>query len=176
MNRPQISGIELIRNDSKKDERGYLTRLYDTTRHQFFVTAGPSFNSIAVFNKQIHTLRGMHYQVNEFAETKVAFCLTGKIFDAVIDLRVRSSTYLQSYYGYFGPEEEYIGLTIPAGCAHGYLTLLDDTLMIYLIDKSHSPENERGIPWDDPKFHIPWPDTPNVISMRDKSHPRFEQK
>jgi dTDP-4-dehydrorhamnose 3,5-epimerase len=175
MSKSRISGIELIKNNSKKDERGYLTRLYDTTQDQFFVW-NSSFNSIAVLNKQTHTLRGMHYQVNEFAETKIAFCLTGKIFDAVIDLRVNSETYLQSYYGFFGPEEEFIGLKIPAGCAHGYLTLLDDTLMIYLIDKLHSPENERGISWDDPKFDIPWPDTPHIISIRDKSYPRFEQE
>ena len=95
MSKSRISGIELIKNNSKKDERGYLSRLYDTTQDQFFVW-NSSFNSIAVLNKQTHTLRGMHYQVNEFAETKIAFCLTGKIFDAVIDLRVTSETYLQS--------------------------------------------------------------------------------
>jgi dTDP-4-dehydrorhamnose 3,5-epimerase len=175
MSKPPISGIELIKNDSKKDERGYLAHLYDTSLDHFF-PSDQSFNSIAVLNKYVSTLRGMHYQVNESAETKVVYCLTGRIFDAVIDLRVTSETYLQSYYGYFGPEEEFIGLKIPVGCAHGYLTLADDTLMIYLIDKLHSPENERGISWDDPNFQIPWPETPRVISKRDKSHPRFEQE
>ena len=175
MGKPHISGIELIKNDSKKDERGFLTHLYDTSQNGFF-SPDRNFNSIAVFNKCLFTLRGMHSQVNESAETKVVFCLTGKVFDAVIDLRVTSETYLQSYFGYFGPEEEFIGLKIPAGCAHGYLTLANDTLMIYLINKLHSPENERGISWDDPKFQIPWPETPSIISKRDKSHPRFEQE
>jgi dTDP-4-dehydrorhamnose 3,5-epimerase len=172
---PQIDGVVLIKNNLVQDERGYLSRLYDTTQDDFFLPES-SFNSIAVLNKRAFTLRGMHYQVNAFEETKVAFCLVGKIFDVVIDLRTSSKTYLQSYYGYFGPEEEFIGLTIPAGCAHGYLTLLDNTFMIYFIDNCHSPENERGLAWDDPHFQIPWPNSPRVISARDKSHPFFEQK
>lgn len=175
MSKIPISGIELIKNNSKKDERGYLAHLFDTTQDHFFAS-NPNVNSIAVLNKYMFTLRGMHYQVNESAETKVVFCLTGRIFDVVLDLRVTSETYLQSYHGYFGPEEEFMGLTIPAGCAHGYLTLADDTLMIYLIDKLYSPENERGISWNDPKFKIPWPETPIIISKRDKSHPSFEQE
>jgi dTDP-4-dehydrorhamnose 3,5-epimerase len=130
-------------------------------------------HSLFAFNQTAQTLRGMHYQTNGYEETKIVICALGSIFDVVIDLRPTSKTYLQMYFGKFGPQQDNIGLLVPPGCAHGYLTLADDTAVVYFLDQPHSTQNERGIAWNDPKFKIPWPSEPKVISKRDRNHPNF---
>jgi len=174
MNRKPIIGLELIPNNLVTDDRGWVCRLYDAAG-RFNLGLGNVDHSLFVFNQNALTLRGMHYQINGFEESKITICVSGRIFDAIIDLRPQSITYLQTYVGYFGPQEENIGLAIPAGCAHGYLTLTDHTSVVYFMDQVHSVENERGILWDDPQFAIPWPIAPQILSLRDANHPKFSK-
>lgn len=167
-----ILDMELISNSLIHDDRGWSTRLFELedSRFQGMKTIDHSFFA---FNQKAQTLRGMHYQINGYEETKVVMCALGSIFDVVIDLRPTSKTYLQIYFGKFGPLEKNIGLLVPSGCAHGYLTLADNTAVVYFMDQPHSVQNERGIAWNDPKFKIPWPSEPKVISKRDSNHPNF---
>jgi dTDP-4-dehydrorhamnose 3,5-epimerase len=118
-------------------------------------------------------MRGMHYQVDPYAEAKVVRCTKGAIYDVVIDLRAQSPTF-----------KEWIGVTltaanhkmiyVPEGFAHGFLTLEDDTEVFYQMSEFYHAGSARGVRWNDPSFQIAWPAQPGVISERDATYPDFE--
>ncbi|MFO7712799.1 dTDP-4-dehydrorhamnose 3,5-epimerase family protein, partial [Desulfosarcina sp.] len=119
------------------------------------------------------TLRGLHYQVPPHEEAKLVRCIRGAVFDVIIDLRKGSG----SYGRWFGTE-----LTadaprlfhMPKGTAHGYLSLADDSEILYLVSEFYTPGAERGIRWDDPAFDILWPMTDNLmVSDKDRTWPDF---
>ena len=118
------------------------------------------------------TLRGMHYQTEPKAETKVIRCLRGAIHDVIIDLRRDSPTFRQ-WYGCELTEENRSMLYVPRGFAHGFVTLEPRTEVIYLVSEYYSPECERGVRWNDPAFKIDWPVAPTVISDKDQQFPPF---
>lgn len=158
-------GIEL---QQKNDERGSLTRIWDNI--PFFDKFEVSQVSI-VNNPTKHTLRGLHFQKAPFAENKVIYCVNGKIFDVLVDLRVKSETYLQHLELEIGPNCKYQGLLIPAGCGHGYLTLKSNSTLVYFMDRYFSESNSSGIKWDDPELKINWPKYPSLVSVRDSKLP-----
>jgi dTDP-4-dehydrorhamnose 3,5-epimerase len=155
-----------------QDERGFFARSYceaEFAEHGVsdrFVQANLSRNRLR------GTLRGMHYQTLEHPEAKVVRCVRGAIFDAMVDLRPGSATYL----AVFGRRLDADGgdaVYIPAGCAHGFLTLTDDADVEYLMGSAFVPGAGRGVRWDDPAFQIPWPEPPRVISERDRGYPDY---
>ena len=91
----------------------------------------------------------------------------------VVDLRKESRTYGKHLEIEIGPLEPYAGLFIPAGCAHGYLTLKTNSTLIYFMDKEYSDEHARGIHWGDRSLLIEWPSVPSIISERDSLWPEF---
>ena len=95
------------------------------------------------------------------------------MFDVIVDLRQESSTFGNHLEVVLGLSSAYIGLFVPSGCAHGYVTLEQDSTLIYFMDKEYSAENSKGIHWEDPKLQIQWPIKPTVISARDQSWPKF---
>ena len=95
-------------------------------------------------------------------------------FDLILDLRKDSSTYKKHIEIEIGPECEYQGLFIPAGCAHGYLTLEPNSTLIYFMDKVYSPDNSQGIRWNDSKLSINLPRKPNLVSQQDLQWPELE--
>ena len=106
-----------------------------------------------------------------FSENKIVECISGKVFDVVVDLRMESHTYGKHLEIEIGPLESHIGLFIPAGFAHGYLTLETDSTLIYFMDKEYSAENSAGLLWRDPNLSINWPFEPSLISERDLQWP-----
>ena len=168
----KLKDAYLIDLDPKSDERGFFARAY--CRNEFaahgllieFVQCNLSFNS------RHSTLRGMHYQVHPDEEVKLVRCIRGAIYDVIIDLRPASPTYKQ----WLGVEIDADGrrmLYVPAGFAHGYLTLVDDSEVLYQVSAFYSPESERAVRWNDPAFNIQWPMRPEVISSKDRQHPDF---
>jgi len=123
-------------------------------------------------NPRKGTLRGMHYQLEPFCEVKLVRCISGAIFDAIIDLRRDSSTYRQ-WTGIELSAQNRRSLYVPEGFAHGYLTLSDNSEVLYQVSEFYSPGYERGIRWNDPGFGIEWPTEPLIISAKDASHPDF---
>ena len=109
-----------------------------------------------------------------YSENKVIQCVSGKVFDLILDLRKDSSTYKKHIEIEIGPECEYQGLFIPAGCAHGYLTLEPNSTLIYFMDKAYSPENSKGIRWNDSRLLINWPCQPTLVSQQDLQWPGLE--
>ncbi len=167
-----IHGAYLIDLEKRGDERGFFARQFCQRE---FEKAGLEFQLAQAntsFSADKGTLRGMHYQLGSAAETKLVRCIRGAIWDCVLDLRPESDTFGQ----WFGAElsaENRTMMLAPKGCAHGFLSLTDDSEILYLVDEFYSPELERGVRWNDPKFSIDWPFEPSVISQRDSSHPDF---
>ena len=119
------------------------------------------------------TLRGMHYQLAPRAETKLVRCIRGALYDLILDLREGSATFGQSFGADLTAENRRM-MYVPKGFAHGFITLADDTEAFYFVDEFYSPEHERGIRYDDPRFKLTWPITPTVISDKDKAHRDFD--
>ena len=168
-----IAGAFLIGLEQKSDERGFFGRVF--CREEFggcglkadFVQVNDSYNL------KKGTLRGMHYQLPPSAEVKVVRCIRGAVFDVVLDLRKDSPTFGQSHGAELSAENRQV-MYVPEGCAHGFVTLQDDTELIYFVTQFYDPKTERGIRWNDPRFKIQWPVSPVVISERDRSHRDFD--
>jgi dTDP-4-dehydrorhamnose 3,5-epimerase len=162
---PNSFGIKL---EQKNDERGSLTRIWDSNLFldKFEV------NQISVVNNPVkYTLRGLHFQKAPFTENKIIYCIDGTVFDVLVDLRVKSRNYLQHLEFEIGPDCKYQGILIPAGCGHGYLTLNSNSKLVYFMDSYFSEASSSGIKWDDPQLQINWPKYPSLVSVRDSKLP-----
>lgn len=162
----KIPGAFLIRPQLRPDERGFFARTYCV---QEFAAHG--INSRVVqcsvsSNRLRGTLRGMHFQVAPHQENKLVSCSQGSIYDVIIDLRRDSPAYRQ-WLAVTLTADNLDSLFVPAGCAHGFITLVDDTVVRYDISDFYAPEHARGVRFDDPAFAIEWPIAPAVISPRD---------
>jgi len=115
------------------------------------------------------TLRGMHFQVAPFAETKLVTCVGGAIYDVVIDLRKPVGQ--QAPWCAFDLRDGDYSILIPPGCAHGYLSLTDNVSVIYHINRPYSPNSARRILWNDPDVAVDWPFAPKIISDDDRNAP-----
>ena len=159
-----IDGVFGIISQSSIDSRGSLTRVWDKNSPLVkFNLVQSSF----VLNPQKNTLRGLHYQTYPYSENKVVQCVSGKVFDVIVDLREKSKTFREHMEVILGPKETYLGVLIPFGCAHGYLTLEENTSLLYFMDKEFFPESAQGLLWNDPLLAINWPTQPDLISDRD---------
>ena len=125
-------------------------------------------------NHKRGTLRGLHYQRPPHAETKIICCLSGKLWDVAVDLRKNSSTFLKWTSVELNSDEPKIFL-IAEGCAHGYVTLQDNTTILYFHSEIYSPGHEGGINYLDPILNITWKEAITLISDRDKSLPFLEK-
>ncbi|MBL8513004.1 MAG: dTDP-4-dehydrorhamnose 3,5-epimerase family protein, partial [Betaproteobacteria bacterium] len=154
------------------DERGYFSRVWcqDELSRQG-LNAGLSQVNTALSALQ-GTLRGMHFQVAPHAEVKIARCLRGAAFDVVLDLRPDSPAF-RRWFGLLLTPQSGEMLYIPEGCAHGYLTMADDTELLYFSSVPYAPAAARGVCHDDPAFGIRWPADVRVISQADRSWPAF---
>jgi dTDP-4-dehydrorhamnose 3,5-epimerase len=168
-----LPGAYVIEPEKHADERGFFARVFcekefsEQNLASHFVQAN---NSLA---RTKGTLRGMHYQLQPATEVKLVRCIRGALCDIILDLRDGSPTFGQ----HFGVEltgENRKMLYVPKGFAHGFITLEDDTEAFYFVDEFYSPEKERGIRWNDPRFGVQWPLDPVVISEKDANHPDFD--
>lgn len=168
----KITGAVEVHLERMPDERGFFARTW--CRNEF-ASAGlnPSLVQCSLsFSKRRGTLRGMHYQAAPHAESKLVRCTRGAIFDVAVDLRPESPTYKQ-WFGVVLSAENRSMLYIPEGCAHGLLSLEDDSEVFYQMSEFYDPESARGVRWNDPAFQIAWPERVEVISEQDRSYPNF---
>lgn len=170
-----IAGAYVIDIEPKGDERGFFARGFC---QQEFEAVGLKPNIVQAnigVSRQRGTLRGLHYQVPPYAETKLVRCTAGAVFDVVVDLRPAASSY-RKWLGVELAADTRRMLYVPEGCAHGYLTLVDNTEIFYLVSQFYSAGAERGVRWDDPVFGIEWPITHNlVISEKDRYWPDWSE-
>jgi dTDP-4-dehydrorhamnose 3,5-epimerase len=167
-----IAGVFIIEQERVLDARGFFARTYALEE---FARQGIDFQPIqesVSFNSKRATLRGIHFQKSPDEEQKLVRATQGKIQDVALDLRKNSKTYLQSFATELSAENGK-ALFLPRGIAHGFLTLSDDTEVLYLIDTPYRMESSSGVCWNDPAFNINWPFTPKIISEKDKSWPLY---
>jgi dTDP-4-dehydrorhamnose 3,5-epimerase len=165
-----LKGSFIIDLDLFQDERGWFARTF--CKHEF-EKIGHTKEWVQLnhsYTAHKGTIRGMHYQAASSAEIKLVRCISGKIFDVIIDLRKDSSTFLQ-WTGVELSAENKRMLYIPEGFAHGFQTLSDDCELIYHHSQFYQPNVEAGIRYNDPKIAINWPLPLSNISKRDEEHP-----
>src|SRR6185369_12418011 len=103
------------------------------------------------------------------AETKLVRCIKGGLYDVILDLRKDSPSFGKSFGAELTAENRRM-MYVPKGFAHGLITLSDEVEALYLVDEAYSPEHERGVRWNDPRFAIDWPIAPVVLSEKDRAH------
>jgi dTDP-4-dehydrorhamnose 3,5-epimerase len=166
--------IKLISAPRFRDQRGYFAETY--VRRDFAAAGIP--HEFVQDNESLSrapgTVRGMHFQIPPIAQAKLIRVLTGRIFDACVDLR-RSSPRYGRHTTVELSAESGDQLIVPAGFAHGFCTLERDTTVLYKVDAVYSAEHDRGIDWSDPALAIPWPIGKDaaIVSAKDAALPRL---
>lgn len=169
----EIPGAYLLEPERKEDRRGFFARTYcrDELEERGLDPAVVQCN-ISV-NHQAGTVRGMHYQAAPHEEVKLVRCTAGAIYDVILDLRPESPTF-KRHYGVELTAENRFSLYIPAGVAHGFQSLQDESEVFYQMSEFYYPESARGVRWNDPAFNIEWPLEVSVISEKDLGFADFE--
>jgi len=167
-----IPNVVLIKPKIFKDERGFFIETYKYSEfckygiNETFLQDNHSRSTKGV-------LRGLHYQKNPASQGKLVRCTIGEIFDVAVDIRKSSPSY-GKWAGAILSEENREMLYIPPGFAHGFLVLSDVAEVLYKTTEEYSPENDRGIFWNDPAIAINWPVDNPVVSEKDKKMPLLE--
>jgi len=170
-----FDGLWVIETESKSDDRGFLTRLFCKNEfdkidfHQEFVQEN------LTLTKTKGTFRGFHYQLPPHTETKLVRCISGKVLDIVIDLRKDSKTFLKNYSLELDSSKLNM-ILVPEGFAHGFQTLTDNCMLLYLHSNFYNSNFERGIRFNDPAINIELPLSITDISDRDKKHVNILKK
>ncbi|MEP7145904.1 MAG: dTDP-4-dehydrorhamnose 3,5-epimerase [bacterium] len=165
----KLKDLYVIEPEAFRDERGIFARTY--CKKEF---AQINFDKEIVqinfsYNNIKGTLRGLHYQPAPYEETKLIRCTSGKVFDVAVDLRKSSDTYLDWYGIELSPENMRM-ILIPGGFAHGFITLKDNSGLIYHHTEYYNPSAEKGIRYDDKTINIEWPVEITVISDKDNNY------
>ncbi|MDQ0903927.1 dTDP-4-dehydrorhamnose 3,5-epimerase [Paenibacillus sp. V4I7] len=169
----KLPGLFIIEPDVYEDHRGFFMESYHRTKlaeHGIDIPFVQDNHSLSV---EIGVLRGLHYQLNPKAQTKLVRVVSGAIYDVAVDIRKNSST--------FG---EWVGVTlsaankrqllVPQGFAHGFCTTEPQTQVLYKVDEYYSPVHDRGILWSDPAIGIDWPTANPILSDKDQKHPSLK--
>jgi dTDP-4-dehydrorhamnose 3,5-epimerase len=161
-----LAGAYTVDIDRHQDNRGYFARVFcadEFSAHGLKATVAQGSVS---FNAKRGTMRGMHFQYPPASETKFVRCTRGAVVDVIVDLRPESPTYLQHVAVNLSADNGR-GLYVPKRFAHGFVTLTDDTELVYLISNYHTPGAEGGLRHDDPALGVIWPVPIQVIAERD---------
>jgi len=166
----ELSGVYIIELDLIGDSRGFFSRFWCQKE---LAEVGLNFEIAQINNSYsaaAGTTRGLHYQHEPHAEAKIVSCTGGRVFDVAVDIRPNSPTYLQWFGTELTPENNRL-LYVPAGFAHGYQTLEDDTRLLYLVSEFYAPDAEDGLRFDDPAIGVEWPKEATSVSDKDRNWP-----
>jgi dTDP-4-dehydrorhamnose 3,5-epimerase len=169
----KLARVFEINLELNSDERGFFARSWCQKEFEDQGLNPKVVQCSVSFNARKGTLRGIHYQDAPYPEAKLVRCTKGAIYDVVVDLRPQSPTF-KDWIAVVLTAEKRNMLYVPEGCAHGFLTLEDETEVFYQMSEFYHAEASRGVRWDDPAFQIVWPGKVEVISERDRTHPNFE--
>ena len=165
-----LDGVLVIEPKVFRDSRGIFYESYSEKEYEEFGIP----NHFVQDNHSVSTqgtVRGLHYQVNP-GQAKLVRVTRGEVFDVVVDIRQDSPT-RGKWWGTFLSETNYLQLYVPVGFAHGFCVLSESAELLYKCSDYYSPENERGIIWNDPDLAIDWPAKQPILSEKDQTHPRF---
>ncbi len=169
-----IKDLLIIKPDIYPDDRGYFFESYNEKRFKDngismdFVQDNQSKSSYGV-------IRGLHYQLEPHAQTKLVRVLQGKIFDVAVDIRKNSPTY-GKWFGAELSDENFLQLLIPKGFAHGFSVLSESAIVLYKCDNLYKKDAERGIIYNDKSLNIDWKIDPKdaIVSTKDKIMATFD--
>jgi dTDP-4-dehydrorhamnose 3,5-epimerase len=168
-----IPGVFALEVEPVHDDRGFFARTYS---REELAEHGIDFNVVQAsvsFNERRATLRGMHLQRPPHEEAKLVRCFAGSVHDVVVDLRAGSPTQFRWVAVELSAERRN-AVYIPAGLAHGFVTLEDASELEYLISAAYEPSAAAGVRWNDPALGMQWPLEPEVISERDAAFPDLD--
>jgi len=168
----ELNGVLEIHSNLFRDDRGYFTELYNAGSWEFPGTP-PVFVQDNMSCSDRGTLRGLHYQVNPHAQGKLVRVMSGAIFDVAVDLRKDSPTF-GKWVGRSLSEDNGIALWIPAGFAHGFLALENQTRVMYKCDGAWAPESERSLLYNDETLGVEWPIDVSKVNEKDADAPTLE--
>ena len=169
--------VKLVVPQRIGDDRGFFSEVWNLRDFSSVGIEARFVQDNHVRNPLKGTVRGLHYQADPNAQGKLLRVTKGAIFDVAVDLRQGSPTFGRHADAVLSADNWY-QLWVPAGFAHGYCTLEDDTEVQYKVTDFYSPSHERGIAWDDPEVLITWPVSAEsvVISDRDRKLPHLAQQ
>jgi dTDP-4-dehydrorhamnose 3,5-epimerase len=169
--RTEIAGAFIIEPEPHRDARGYLARTFCVSE---FHEHGLDFAPVQSYQSRSHrkgTVRGLHYQVHPAAETKLVRCISGAIFDVILDVRPGSSTYLHAL-GVELSADNCLALYVPPVVAHGTQALTDGAELLCVASHAYAPELERGVRYDDAILGVDrWPLPAAEVSAKDLAWP-----
>lgn len=165
-----LQGVYILEPTVFEDERGFFMESYNKRDFEeigLFFDFVQDNHSLSV---KAGVLRGLHFQLEPKAQTKVVRCIRGAIYDVVVDLRKGSPTF-GKWISVILTEHNKWQIVIPKGFAHGLLTLVPNTEVLYKVDEYYSPEHDRSLRWNDPDLNINWPIKDPILSDKDKNAP-----
>ncbi|CCG01372.1 dTDP-4-dehydrorhamnose 3,5-epimerase family protein [Blastococcus saxobsidens] len=168
-----VDGVHLVEMEPHSDERGFFARSFAAEEFEAHGLQSAVAHANVSFNHRAGTMRGLHLSLPGHPESKFVRCTRGAIVDVAVDIRPGSPTYLQHVAVELSADNR-AGLYLPAHVAHAYLTLTDDTEVLYMVSVPYAAGAEIGYRYDDPAFGIPWPREVSVISDKDAAWPAFD--
>ncbi len=169
-----LAGAYLITPRPMRDDRGFFSRWFcedEFGKHgleQSFVQCNHSQTIVQ------NTVRGMHFQYPPHAEVKLVKCISGVIFDVIVDLRAESPSFLKWFGAYLSAENMNM-LYIPKGFAHGFQSVSPSSEIIYMVSAPYHKESEGGVHYADPAVGIQWPNPVSKVSMKDQAIPFIDR-
>ena len=169
-----LHDVKIVIPERIGDARGFFSEVWNARAFESKGIDARFVQDNHIRNPRKGTVRGLHYQINPVAQGKLLRVTRGAIFDVAVDIRRGSPTFGLHADAVLSADNWY-QLWVPAGFAHGYCTLDDDTEVQYKVTDFYSPPHDRGIAWDDPDIRINWPVTAEtaILSDRDRKLPRL---
>tara|TARA_A100001015_G_scaffold294316_1_gene371961 strand:+ start:350 stop:901 length:552 start_codon:yes stop_codon:yes gene_type:complete len=169
----KINGVYEITLEPIEDSRGFFSRVFCKDQMSTNGIDNKVYHINNSYNKYAGTVRGMHYQLGEYAETKILRCISGSVINIIVDLRKGSPTFLEKEAIELDSKKRNMSY-VPKGFANGIQTLENKSELIYFASAPYNQEFERGVRWNDPLIDIKWPLPISNISDKDKNHPNFD--
>ncbi len=169
-----LEGVYIIEPRVFNDERGFFLESYNKKEFEelgIYIDFIQDNHSLSI---KAGTLRGLHFQLEPKAQTKLVRCIRGAIYDVVVDLRKGSPTF-GKWVSVILTEDNKRQLLVPKGFAHGFLTLVPNTEVVYKVDEYYSPQHDRSLRWNDPDLNIDWPISDPFLSPKDKNAPTLRE-
>lgn len=171
--RTSIRDVIVIEPTVYRDKRGYFSEVFRKDKLEDFIGYKVNFCQDNESKSSKGVLRGLHYQLPPYAQTKLVRVIKGSVIDVAVDIREGSSTF-GKYVSFELSEENKKQLFIPRGFAHGFLVLTDEAVLSYKVDNYYNKESDSGIVYNDPELNIDWGEfQKNLISEKDLNQTRF---
>jgi dTDP-4-dehydrorhamnose 3,5-epimerase len=171
-----VEGPFEIKPRKIEDERGYFSEIFRLNTFAEHVPDTAFVQDNQSLSLRPGTIRGIHFQSRPAAQGKLVRCLAGRLVDFAVDLRQGSTTFGRWISLVLSPEE-CNQLWVPVGFGHAFCTLQANTVISYRVTDYYSPENDKGVAWDDPNIAIDWPAIadPETLSGKDRRQPRLAE-